>query len=133
MDIRHQSRRRGSLILSVLPCHRSPEWKLCEGSLDRAETARSCTPAAGGPARSIETATVIVTWSPRASIHDFHPEHTSACPGRIANQKFVWKAGRGYVRLRPGSFLLLSRRGFVVGGALHLFFCVCWVFQGRIT
>src|SRR5512137_878134 len=30
-------------------------------------------------------------------------------------------------------FLLRSRRGSVLGGALHLLFCVCWVFQGRIT
>lgn len=31
------------------------------------------------------------------------------------------------------NFLLRSRRGSVVRGALHLLFCVCWVFQGRIT
>jgi hypothetical protein len=39
----------------------------------------------------------------------------------------------GQLRLGLRSFLVRSRRGSVVGGALHLFFCVCWVFQGRIT
>ena len=37
------------------------------------------------------------------------------------------------IRLGLGDFLLRSRRGPVAGGAPHLFFCVCWVFQGRIT
>jgi hypothetical protein len=39
----------------------------------------------------------------------------------------------GQLRLGLRSFLVRSRRGSVAGGALHLFFCVCWVFQGRIT
>ena len=39
----------------------------------------------------------------------------------------------GQLRLGLRSFLVRSRRGSVVGGGLHLFFCVCWVFQGRIT
>ena len=39
----------------------------------------------------------------------------------------------GQLRLGLRSFLVRSRCGSVVGGALHLFFCVCWVFQGRIT
>jgi len=39
----------------------------------------------------------------------------------------------GQLRLGLRSFLARSRRGSVVGGGLHLSFCVCWVFQGRIT
>ena len=44
-----------------------------------------------------------------------------------------WKRAYGQSCLRMEGFLLRSGRGPVVGGALHLFFRVCWVFQGRIT
>jgi hypothetical protein len=65
----------------------------------------------------------------------------SARPGKNTNgSKSPIITSHPNVRIMDGelcfgveSFLLRSRRGSVVRGALHLPFCVCWVFQGRIT
>jgi hypothetical protein len=46
---------------------------------------------------------------------------------------YFWKGADRQLRFEVENFLLRSRRGSAVGSALHFLFCVCWVFQGRIT
>jgi hypothetical protein len=53
----------------------------------------------------------------------------------ISNRASSGKQVGSQLRWGLSSFLVRSRRGSVVRGTLHLFlfFCVCWVFQVRIT